>query len=190
MLYQKLVNKEINVFVPKTSYKEILNHIKKKGKNYKLTLSSKEAFSLLEKCKVINFGSQKAMSIKGQLAKDFRTANPVPVAGETPMKPDKNSLGEYGDSQIMAEANIAGMILITENAKDFITLGENNKEETKRRHIRTMCKKREPYATDALAYTPYEFLSGNYQKPQLVSKLEADVKVSKHPRTHNEQYTY
>ena len=190
LLYKKLINKEITVFIPKTSYKEITDHIKKKGKNYKLTISSQEAFSLLGKCKVINFGSNKAMSIKGQIARDYRTQNPNPIAGETPMKPDKNAMGEYGDSQIMAEANIAGMILITENAKDFITQSENNTEETKRRHIRTISRKHQPYATDVLAYTPYEFLSGNYKKPTLKSQLEADVKVSIHPRTHTEQYTY
>lgn len=176
-LYKKLVNKEVNFFIPKTSYQEIQRHIARKGRfNYSMSISEKEAFSLLKKCNLINFCSKDSISKMVDIAKEFRTYNPDLEKIGKPMYSDLNSLGIYGDSQIMAESNIAGMILVTENAKDFITLGPKNSDDSKRRYIKYICEQNEPYTTDAFAYTPFEYLSGNYKQPTKSSSLPKKFK--------------
>lgn len=188
LIYKKFLDGEINLFVPKTSYKEILNHIRREGKrNYSLSLSDREAFSLLTKCYLINVGSKQGIEQISKLSKEFRTKNPNADKNVIPMKADINSVGVYGDSQIMAEANVAGMILITENAKDFITVGKHNSYEGKRKHIAWVCQNNEPYATDALAYTPREFLIGRYKKPEKKSVLSQSLRRSSERKSVKEE---
>lgn len=157
---------KMNLFVVSTGYDEVLNHVE--GCTPKITTNEFKVFSedkilcALDCCSLISFRSNDVVNIVHGLASLYRTS----INDERAMANDQNSLGEYGDSCIMAEANLAGMMLITLNEKDFIIdKAFERGNEKLRKHIGGINEMFPEYTTDALPYSPKEFCEGKYNVP-------------------------
>lgn len=153
------------------SYDEILNHTKQKDDENWLCFSRKEVDDLTKKFTIIYTKSKEILDQVDKMAEDYRTEIPE-NQGKTrkdltdkAMGQDVNSVGEFGDSKIMAFTNLTGMVLVTHNAKDFIFdkgVGKNNT--CILNHI-TRVNKKYFGTTDAKAYTTFDILKENYEKP-------------------------
>ena len=117
-LYQMALEGKVKLNLFYVSYNEILNHTVPKDDESWLCFTTNEVGSLTQKCSLITTHSNQTIQDLSALAEKYRT--PVQIDGRKEMAPDINSLGEYGDSLIMAGASMSGVILLTQNEKDFI----------------------------------------------------------------------
>lgn len=119
------------------------------------------------------------------------------------MSRDRNISGVYADLNIMAESLLAGMILVTENIKDFIRYKDQTREREERtrdiRYLKTVVSNNEykrnntscwaeeydAILTDALAYGGYEYLEGEYKKPTRKSAAVEIVDIHENQRSNN-----
>ena len=164
-LYKMALDKEVKLNLFFVSYDEIINHTKEK-ENYKKwkSFTPEEVNSLTQKLfSLITTNSKEVITDLQNLARQYR--EPVTIDGRSEMANDINSNGVYGDSLIMAGANMSGMILLTQNVKDFIWAKKISKNNDFIRQNVFNVSQNNDYSTDALAYSVDEFLSENYNVP-------------------------
>lgn len=133
---------------------------------------------MLQNCTYLHFEGHELQEEITKLSREYRTS--LNDKNIQPMAQDTNSIGIFGDSRIMAEACLAGLVLVTANTKDFIydksRKGEN---ERIRKHIaKVNALKGQDLTTDALPYTVEEFVTGQFELPKIPSQLEV-FKTSK-----------
>lgn len=188
-IVEKSIDGEINLCVVEDVYNEVLNHIDSVDNtntgNFK-KFPKEQIEQYLSNCTLIGVRSSYVLNIINTLSEAYRT--PLKEDGSS-MKQDINSLGVYGDSRIMAEANLAGVILVTLNKKDFILDKSDVPDNTLiREHIQKVNEIFLPITTDALPYTPEEFINGNYKNPTKSSELLVLSAVQNNSVVKNETY--
>lgn len=166
-LFAKYMNGEFQLCLTSTGLKEVKAylHIQKKTKNH---VKYNAILEVLKKTIYISTKPSVVAKVE-DLARQYRTS--LGIKGLSPMEDDINAMGDYGDSKIMAEANLSGIILITENAKDFIKDDFGGVNQRKRKHIKRVNIINKQYTTDACAYSLEEFLAGRFTEPQIESKF-------------------
>lgn len=181
-LYQMALEGKVNLHLFYQSYSEIVNHTKhKKGDPSWLYFTPKEVGNLTKKhCRIIHTHSSQVVADLKEMSEKYRT----PVNGEIMSKEmgnDLNSLNKFGDSLIMAGASMSGMILVSQNDKDFINdKSHKQKNDYIRKNIRNINSQND-CVSDAVCYSVDEFLSQNYTEPTKFSKKYTLVETSKTP---------
>lgn len=195
-IFDQMNKGNLQVFVPSTSYDEILNHTYKpelsaETNRIKRNFPREMIVSLSKKVTLINTKDPEVQRFVQLLAEKYRTKGTF--KGKE-MAPDINSVGVYGDSLIMAECAIAGIPFATQNDKDFIfNKGTKFKEsdiakglvgnnEEKREHIRDVNNTYSELASDAEPISTAEFVSGNYKK---VTRQSSLIKTTVQPANEN-----
>ncbi|MBQ3494345.1 MAG: hypothetical protein IJA69_02910 [Clostridia bacterium] len=171
-IYQKSLDKKVELCVTATSYSEIINHTYENTNMQNCQTAFFTEAEVVDLTKnhfaLINVRDSRVVAFINELARQYRTDNSV----GTKMADDINSLGEYGDSSIIAESNLAGINFLTQNDKDFIVdkgyIGKNDKI---RQHLASVNESYEPLTTDAVAYTTEEYLNGENRCPSKQSKV-------------------
>ena len=181
-IIDKYIKGEIRLHIVEDAYREILNHIgdEKQEVNFK-TFSQNVVNQLLSECVLVSIREKGVMDIVEALSSEYRKSH---LSDGSRMKDDINSLGVYGDSRIMAEANLAGLILLTFNKKDFIhnKAGEYDNSQI-RENIDLVNKVFDLVTTDALPYTPEEFIGGKYKLPEKQSEQLKISPINQHEQT-------
>ena len=163
-----------------TSYDEIKNHIEGRTNSQDerfLTFTEHQVTSLTKRCTLITVRHHEVRDHIDRVATSYRT--PLVGGHGRQMDQDKNSLNRYGDSTIMAEANLAGMVFVTQNVKDFIedkSLKIPN--DGIRTHIEEVSAKLSPLTSDAAPVTQEELLTGDYTSPRRQSQIVELVPVA------------
>lgn len=166
LLFSSIVKGELKPFLVPPSFDEVLDHTQPKNDNPKWRVVDKKLVDgmMNDFVTLISTHSEQFLQDVDNLAKKFR--KPTGNEKSKEMAEDINSNDVYGDSLIMAWANMVGMPLVTQNIKDFI---RNKKikqyNDCKRKNIEAVAKETD-YATDALPYSPREILDGNFQEAQ------------------------
>ena len=75
------------------------------------------------------------------------------------MGEDKNSLGDWGDSKIAAIASLTGMLLVTNNGKDFIFDKSIGKDNTNIRNHINASNNHNRFATDSTIVTAEQLIA-------------------------------
>ena len=112
------------------------------------------------------------LEVEGHKPTDFGYKDVIyryDINGGLAVSSERNANGEYGDAQIMAEANILGLHLVTHNKQDLIDDYydyKHRKNEGVRKHVRwinnvfsyqsKLSPDKEIHATQTVAITPYE----------------------------------
>lgn len=179
IIFQGAVEGKYRLCVPYISYEEIHEHTKEKKSDAGwATWSKSEVESLARNFTIFIRAKKDVREEIASLAREYRTANDE-VADTKPMAEDINSVGIFGDSKIAAIANIAGMILVTNNGKDFIfdkSIKTNN--ENIRNHIDGVNASHD-FTTDARVYSAEEFITGLYSVPEKQSNFTLTERESK-----------
>ena len=178
-ILQGSIRGEYSIHIVSTSYDEIKNHVKGKAKSTDeryLTFSQAQVSALTKRCTLISVRHHEVRDYVESVARSYRT--PLYGGKGRPMDQDKNSLNRYGDSTIMAESNLSGMVFVTQNIKDFI---EDKSVKTPndriRTHIEEVSSSRRPLTTDAAPITQEELLTGDYKTPRQQSQVVELVPV-------------
>lgn len=167
-LYQMALEGKVDLNLFFVSYNEIINHTIPRDNESWLLFSPQEVSNLTKRCcSLITTHSAQAIQDLNDLALKYRT--PIEIAGRKQMAEDINALGEYGDSLIMAGASMSGIILLTQNDKDFIRDKAFKQENDYIRQNTDAINSVVSFATDALCYSVDEFLSGKYTHPTINS---------------------
>lgn len=180
-LYQMALEGKVNLHLFYQSYSEIVNHTKHKGDESWLYFTPEEVGNLTKKhCHIIHTHSSQVVADLNAMSEKYRT----PVTDEIMRKEmdnDRNSLNKFGDSLIMAGASMSGMILVTQNDKDFI-VDKSHKQSNDyiRRNIHSINSQND-CVSDAVCYNVDEFLSQNYTEPTKFSKKYTLVETNKTP---------
>ena len=121
-VFEMYANEQVDFYITAHALEEILNHTKSyttyNGSDDKYVIFDDNVIKpLLNECTLITFTSKKAIKCLDTISQKYRTKQ---NSCDSSMKNDINSVNKYGDSMIMAEASLAGINLITFNAKDFI----------------------------------------------------------------------
>ena len=180
-IFQGSIKGDYSIHIVSTSYDEIKNHIAGQTNSQDerfLTFTHQQVSSLTERCTLITVRHTDVRDYVDDVATSFRT----PIAGGKghAMDQDINSLNRYGDSTIMAEANLSGMTFVTQNVKDFI---ENKSIKTPndgiRTHIEEVSRQLSPLTSDATPVTQEELLTGDYHVPTKPSQVVELVPVAR-----------
>ena len=178
-ILQGSIRGEYSIHIVSTSYDEIKNHIKGKAKSTDeryLTFTQAQVSNLTKRCTLISVRHHEVRDYVESVARSYRT--PIHGGKGHQMDQDKNSLNRYGDSTIMAESNLSGMVFVTQNIKDFI---EDKSVKTPndriRTHIEEVSASRRPLTTDATPITQEELLTGDYKTPRKQSQVVELVPV-------------
>lgn len=180
-ILQGSIKGEYSIHIVSTSYDEIKNHIEGQTNSDDerfLTFTHQQVASLTQRCTLITVRDEDVKYYIDNVATSFRT----PIAGGRghAMDQDINSLNRYGDSTIMAEANLSGMIFVTQNVKDFI---EDRSIKTPndriRTHIEEVSSTLKPLTSDATPITQEELLTGDYHVPTRPSRVVELVPVAR-----------
>ena len=117
-LFYMCVNGDVELCIVQDSLEEIKNHNNSTNQSTECfkTFDEDKIYTLLRFCTIITVTPSSVKYID-DLACEYRTRIDDATS---PMKNDINSLGVYGDSRIMAEASLVGVVLVTFNEKDFI----------------------------------------------------------------------
>lgn len=181
-LYQMSLEGKVNLHLFYESYNEIVNHTKHKRDDKSwLYFTPEEVYNLTKKhCHIIHTHSSQVVADLKEMSEKYRT----PVTDEIMRKEmdnDRNSLNKFGDSLIMAGASMSGMILVTQNDKDFI-VDKSHKQSNDyiRRNIHSINSQND-CVSDAVCYNVDEFLSQNYTEPTKFSKKYTLVETNKTP---------
>lgn len=179
---ERYLNGEIGLCLVEDGYREILNHIGSDDEmvNFK-TFSQQMINQLLSECVLVSIREKDVLDAVETLSKEYRTSH---ITDGSRMKDDINSLGAYGDSRIMAEANLAGLVLLTFNKKDFIfdKSGVYNNSQI-RENTNLVNNMLSQITSDALPYTPEEFIKGEYKLPARRSEKFGLVPVKQQSQT-------
>ena len=159
-LFKKMLNGEVVAFLTPMTLAEIKHHTKYKnepgysgGKSFNSEIIVPFINQYLTTIYVEDKRIQKVVAHLSEVLRG-KTSKTTKLNTEV-MANDLNSLGEYGDSTIMAEAMLFGKNLITENAKDFIS--DNS---AIRDFVRTLNTDIIKHVSNALPYSVSEFLNG------------------------------
>jgi len=129
---------------------------------------------MLQNCTYLHLEGHELQEEITELSRAYRTSLNNKNAQQ--MAPDTNSIGVFGDSRIMAEACISGLVLVTANVKDFIydksRKGENERIRKHIQNVNAIKSQEDSLATDALPYTVEEFVKSEYTLPKIPSQLE------------------
>jgi len=189
-IYKKLINNEIEIYIPNAAFKEIKNHIienqNRTGNPHSL-YSQKSVNDLLNLCHPISLRSKRFNRHCAELA-DYLISSGAMKKETNSVKNNgssQNSNGELGDASIMAECNILGLQLVTQNRKDFIYNKkdiENNKivGESRRAKMRELFSEI-PFCTDMLPCSVEEFDNENYH--QISKHTHFSEKFNKQEKT-------
>ncbi|MBQ8845252.1 MAG: hypothetical protein IJ008_04495 [Clostridia bacterium] len=184
-IFDQMIKGKLQLFVPSTSYDEILNHTYDPTKSpetnrIKRNFPREMIESLSKKVTLINTKDPEVQRFVQLLAEKYRTKGNY--KGKE-MAPDINSVGVYGDSLIMAECALAGIPFATQNEKDFIfnkgskvkeadiAKGKSSTNEEKREHIRDVNNSFPELVSDVEPMSTAEFVSGDYHKVTRQSSL-------------------
>ena len=185
LIYKGCINGEYKLFTNAYCYDEILNHTKPSNDKRFMQVSRQDVENLFKNFTLVYTKSNKVLKQINDMSKDYRTA--TTNKDEKAMGEDTNSVKDFGDSKIAAFSNLAGMVLVTHNAKDFIFdkgIGKNNTN--KLNHLMSVNKN---YfgTTDAKVYTTLDIIKGEYETPKVkpgykmesnkVSKIEFDEQL-------------
>lgn len=177
-LYKGFCEGKYKFFVNHVTLSEVLNHTQGIGHSRTLFFTQPELFSFLSKITLVTTKSKDVIYYLEKLARAYR--NPSKGSGMTPMSKDINSLNDWGDSKIIAMANLAGINLVTNNGKDFIfDKSIPRKNENIRNHIAYRNEKFSDFASSAKPYSPSEIIEGRYEKVVKPSKKIKLVKATK-----------
>lgn len=177
LIYKAALEGKYEFYISPTVYAEIQNHTDEKDSESvkgNIKFNQSKIDSLLKRCTFLSMYNKEIRDEVNKIAKEFRTKQ---NSSTKEMAPDINSLGLYGDSMIMAEASLAGIILITLNKKDFIldkSVKQNN--DNIRKHISLVESQNAPITTDALPFSPTELLEGKIVEPTKQSIFEITLK--------------
>lgn len=165
LLFSSIIKGELKPFLVPPSFDEVIDHTKPKADKPKWkVVDEKLVDGMMEDfVTLISTHSEQFLKDVKNLAKKFR--KPTGSEESKEMAKDINSNEIFGDSLIMAWANMVGMPLVTQNIKDFIqnkTIKQYN--DCKRKNIGAVAKEID-YATDALPYSPREILDGELDEP-------------------------
>ena len=114
-LFRRILKGEVTVTLPTMVAREVKNHVEteeNKNKPHHKTFDPVHVYDLLKLCNITIIEDETLKQKIKDVAEEYRVRRA--------MQWDKNSLNEYGDSQIMAECSILGLPLLTFNEKDFI----------------------------------------------------------------------
>lgn len=179
IIFQGAVEGKYRLCVPYISFEEIHEHTKQRKSDAGwVTWSKPEVESLARNFTIFVRATKAVREEISSLAREYRTEQ-VGVDNVKPMAEDINSVGIFGDSKIAAIANIAGMILVTNNGKDFIfdkSIKTNN--ENIRNHIDGVNASLD-FTTDARVYSAEEFITGLYSVPEKQSSFTLTERESK-----------
>ena len=187
-IYKQALEGKYDFYISPTAYAEIQNHADETDSESikgNIKFDQRKIDSLFKRCSFLSMYDKEMRDKVNEIAEKFRTSQ---GSSTKEMAPDINSLGLYGDSMIMAEACLAGMILITHNKKDFI-YDKSFKQDNDyiRRHITLVESQNAPYATDALPFTPAELLEGKIVEPTKPSNYDISIKdFEQHTRDYDE----
>lgn len=197
-LYQEYKLGNVEFYLPPTAVDEINYHRDLPNKKHQgEDMFSVDAINrLASQCKKIELTSAEIQksTILSEILRGKIEINEIENF-QAAMKDDKNKNGVYGDSLIMAESALAGLPLITQNAKDFIfdkgvALDKNgNLIPTRREAIKKILEHCE-LDPSTLPYTVEEFL-GNSAKSLNLELDMADnttFEIFKGAKKNPEQY--
>ena len=180
-LYLLAIDGKVKLHIASTSMREIDNHTdghhNSTDPKY-LSFAEEQVNGLASICTHIVVRQSQVVDMVDGLAEKFRT----PIAGSKtkPMDLDKNSNNEFGDSQIMAESCLAGMVLITDNLKDFVVdKSKKLPNQDIRLHIGAVESRYSGVTSDALPISSEEFLTGDYKVPTRDSDAVEIVEMGK-----------
>ena len=114
-LFRRILKGEVTVTLPTMVAREVKNHVEteeNKNKPHHKTFDPVHVYDLLKLCNITIIEDETLKQKIKDVAEEYRVRRA--------MQWDKNSLNEYGDSQIMAECSILGLVLLSFNEKDFI----------------------------------------------------------------------
>ena len=163
---------EVEFYVLSETFRELNNHVEVPGIQPKkgfLTITEDERDIIFDHAQLVTF-EEGLNPVIAALSKAYRTAR---SERNHPMQNDVNSLGEFGDSIIMAQAAVSGLILVTFNGKDFIFYDVRNNCAI-REHIKEV-NTAEPYrmvASKAIPCFPSEIFSWMSNRIDLSEKNE------------------
>lgn len=180
-LYQMALEGKVNLHLFYQSYHEIINHTKhKKGNESWLCFTPEEVGNLTKKhCRIIHTHSSQVVADLVEMSEKYRT--PTTEIMRKEMANDINSLNKFGDSLIMAGASMSGMILVTQNDKDFIVdKSHKQRNDYIRQNIYNINSKNN-CVSNAVCYSVDEFLSQNYTEPTKFSEKYTLVETNKTP---------
>lgn len=184
-LLSRALNNKIELCLVDEVVREINNHTE--GKTTRISNDFFQVFpkdiveDLMRHFSLITYSKKQAFLHIQKLAEEYRSK----ISCDTkPMHNDRNSMKHFGDSSIMAQASIMGLNLLTYNASDYIFYVSKAEKETAikehkilrknelvRNHIKLVNENNESIATDALPYTPQEYLSGKCNQTIKDSKM-------------------
>ena len=164
-LLQLRLNGKIDFYIVPSVYEEIKQHTADFSSNNNpefITYTKEQVQSISKLCTLISIKDHNITEIVRHLSSRYR--NQIEgVENATPMKHDKNSLQKYGDSLIMAESNLAGLPLVTDNHRDFIENVEiRETNDFIRQHILLVSKRNKPITTDSPPISIKECLDEKY----------------------------
>ena len=174
-LYKMIANKEVKVFITPSVLEEIRTDTRHSSKMKKELLNRCYSVTLSNKAEFDKKAKRLSELLRGHYPYNF-VDREHPVAMEDAV----NKSGEYTDSLFMAESNLLGLVLVTQNKKDFIYKKcdiKNNEiaGETRRKIMESLFNKIEG-CSDALPYSPQEFVQGKYKEPTIVTNFNKELK--------------
>lgn len=165
IIYKQALEGKIKLHVSYMAFKEVMNHtIAKKDDPDWCTWTKDEVLELAKKCctlVTIRESDRRMHGIIGTLAKAYREESQG-VKDDKNMGVDRNSLGDWGDSKIAAIASLTGMLLVTNNGKDFIFDKSVGKDNTYIRNHISAANENNRFATDSTVVTAEELIAGIY----------------------------
>ena len=121
--FKDVVDKKVKLYITNTVNDEIPNHIdnaKNRSAGRKNLKPEKSVKNLMKQCSFININSKKATSAVNNLRDQLLASHGIDKSAMDSSNKSINSNRIFGDATIVAEANVAGINLLTLNNKDFV----------------------------------------------------------------------
>ena len=163
----------VDLCITSSTLKEVENHIEEKtnGKTKGMLLLEEDVDRFLkEYITLIKIEDEKVLQIRDDVVEKLQIKSREDTS---PMKKEFNSVDEYGDVQIMAEAILAGIPLVSFNLQDFICDKEESPWNERRRDnmIDIISLYKDKGFTFTLAYSPEEISKRCYYQSERESSL-------------------
>ena len=174
-LYKMIINKEVKVFITPSVLEEIRTDTR---------YSPKMKKELLNRCYSVilsnNVDFDKKAKRLSEILRGHYPYNFVDREHPVAMEDAVNKSGKYTDSVLMAESNLLGLVLVTQNKKDFIYKTSDIKNnrivgDSRRKTMESLFSKIEG-CSDSLAYSPQEFTAGKYKEPTISTDFNKELK--------------
>ena len=162
IIFKQALEGKFKLHISYMAFKEAMNHtIPKSDDADWCTWPKEDMLALTKNCftlVTIRENDRRMQGIIGTLAKSYREES-VGVKEDKNMGEDKNSLGDWGDSKIAAIASLTGMLLVTNNGKDFIFDKSIGKDNTNIRNHINASNNHNRFATDSTIVTAEQLIA-------------------------------